>query len=168
MCGRWGRAGNQTFVAELTVPLRSKREVFIAVGQGPNKAEAERACCTAACEKLHDVGLLQKPNEKGATPPSTTLPTPAKPTLIHQVSSFRNGHEFDSSTLLCRMYRATSGGSIWSWYKPRDSDIFEITLSYRDTQWVTETAMGHFFMILICPPGYRRSFCLGWDPTRVV
>lgn len=111
MCGRCGRAGNQTFVAELTVPLRNKGEVFIAVGQGPNKAEAERACCTAACEKLHDVGLLQKPNEKGASPPSTTLSTPTKATLNHQVSSFRNGRRFDLSTLFCKIYMATSRGS---------------------------------------------------------
>ncbi|KAG0582274.1 hypothetical protein KC19_3G048000 [Ceratodon purpureus] len=74
----------KTFVAELTVPLRNKGEVFIAVGQGHNKAEAERACCTAACEKLHDVGLLQKPNEKGANLSTTTFSTPTKAILNHQ------------------------------------------------------------------------------------
>lgn len=65
-------------MAELTVPLRSQGELFVAVGKGPNKAEAERACCTAACEKLHDVGLLQKPLDKGACPPSTKFLTPTK------------------------------------------------------------------------------------------
>ena len=79
-------------MAELTVPLRNKGDVFIAVGQGPNKAEAERACCTAACEKLHEIGLLQKPNEKGASLPSTSLSTPTKAMLNHQVRSFRNSH----------------------------------------------------------------------------
>ena len=79
-------------MAELTVPLRNRGEVFIAVGQGPNKAEAERACCTAACEKLHDVGLLQKPNEKGANPSFTTLTTPTKASLNHQVIKSRDGH----------------------------------------------------------------------------
>ncbi|XP_024382865.1 uncharacterized protein [Physcomitrium patens] len=68
----------KTFVAELTVPLRNKGEVFVAVGQGPNKAEAERACCTAACAKLYDVGLLQKPNDKGYSPPFTAVPASNK------------------------------------------------------------------------------------------
>lgn len=91
-------------MAELTVPLTNKGEVFVAVGQGPNKAEAERACCSAACEKLHDVGLLQKPNEKGAAPPSTTPPTPTKAMLNQQVSSVRNGHHLDSFTSSCKFF----------------------------------------------------------------
>ena len=96
-------------MAELTVPLRNKGEVFIAVGQGPNKAEAERACCTAACEKLHDVGLLQKPNEKNASPPSTTFPTPTKSMLKHQVSSLRNGRIFDSFIVLQNLHGPSRG-----------------------------------------------------------
>lgn len=78
----------QSFVAELTVPLGNKGDVYIAVGQGHNKAEAERACCTAACEKLHQLGLLQKPNEKVASPSSNAVPPTSikKAVEIQQVS----------------------------------------------------------------------------------
>lgn len=86
--------GNQTFVAELTVPLRNKGEVFVAVGQGPNKAEAERACCTAACAKLYDVGLLQKPNDKGYSPPFTAVPASNKAAHNQQVSFVLNVTSF--------------------------------------------------------------------------
>lgn len=80
----------QSFVAELTVPLGNKGDVYIAVGQGHNKAEAERACCTAACEKLHQLGLLQKPNEKVASPSSNAVPPTSikKAVEIQQVSFF--------------------------------------------------------------------------------
>ncbi|KAL2610736.1 hypothetical protein R1flu_029309 [Riccia fluitans] len=71
----------KVFVAELTVPLRSGDEVYVAVGQGRNKSEAERACCTAACEKLQAEGLLNKPNSQG---PSATVAA-AKPTSVKAV-----------------------------------------------------------------------------------
>ncbi|KAG6555589.1 hypothetical protein Mapa_002824 [Marchantia paleacea] len=71
----------KVFVAELAVPLRSRNEVYVAVGQGRNKSEAERACCTAACEKLHHEGLLNKPNSQGPVP---TVPA-AKPTSTKAV-----------------------------------------------------------------------------------
>ncbi|KAL3690709.1 hypothetical protein R1sor_004360 [Riccia sorocarpa] len=71
----------KVFVAELTVPLRSRDEVYVAVGQGRNKAEAERACCTAACEKLHAEGLLNKPNSQG---PSGAA-APMKPSSVKVV-----------------------------------------------------------------------------------
>ncbi|CAM6094943.1 unnamed protein product [Calypogeia fissa] len=72
----------KVFVAELTVPLRSRHEVFVAVGQGRNKSEAERACCTAACEKLHQEGLLSKPNSQNT---SSTVPVKPGPTKAVQV-----------------------------------------------------------------------------------
>ena len=58
--------GKQNFVAELTVPLRNNG-VYFAMGQARKKAEAERACCRAACEALQQLGYLQKPNEKVPT-----------------------------------------------------------------------------------------------------
>ncbi|KAJ7543734.1 hypothetical protein O6H91_09G050600 [Diphasiastrum complanatum] len=56
----------KVFVAELAVPLQHRNEVYLAVGSGRNKSEAERACCTAACEKLFEEGLLNKPNGPGS------------------------------------------------------------------------------------------------------
>lgn len=56
---------SKVFVAELAVPLPGKREVFIAVGEGRNKGEAERVCCYAACEKLYLEGILNKPGDSG-------------------------------------------------------------------------------------------------------
>jgi hypothetical protein len=77
----------QVFVAELAVPLRSSLEVFVAVGQGHNKAEAERVCCTAACEKLHQEGLLNKPSSKNSTSSAQDLkPGSTKAAQIQQVS----------------------------------------------------------------------------------
>lgn len=77
----------QIFVAELAVPLRSCHEVYVAVGQGRNKSEAERACCTAACEKLYQEGLLNKSNSQN---PSSSVPVlkpcPTKAVQIQQVS----------------------------------------------------------------------------------
>ena len=50
----------QTFIAELAVPIPGKGEPFMAIGKGRNKGEAERMCCYAACEKLHEEGFLDK------------------------------------------------------------------------------------------------------------
>jgi hypothetical protein len=61
----------QTFVAELAVPIPGKREPFMAVAQGRNKGEAERMCCYAACEKLHEEGLLDKPGVVAGSPASS-------------------------------------------------------------------------------------------------
>ncbi|KAI5084872.1 hypothetical protein GOP47_0001041 [Adiantum capillus-veneris] len=57
----------KVFVAELVVPIPGKAN-FIAVGEGRNKGEAERACCYSACEKLQQEGLLHKPGDAGAAP----------------------------------------------------------------------------------------------------
>eukprot|EP01018_Ginkgo_biloba_P032353 Gb_17113 [translate_table: standard] len=62
----------KVFVAELTIPLRHKGDVCVAVGKGRNKVEAERACCFDACEKLYQEGLLNKPNAPGGTDLSET------------------------------------------------------------------------------------------------
>lgn len=87
----------QVFVAELAVPLRSRNEVYVAVGQGRNKSEAERACCTAACEKLHHEGLLNKPNSQSPVPTvPAAKPTSTKAVQIQQVAeipSHRGCHD---------------------------------------------------------------------------
>lgn len=88
-------------MAELTVPLKNKGEVYLAVGQGRNKAEAERACCTAACEKLHQLGLLQKPNEKVPIPTTTAArPSSTKVVQIQQVCL--NNCTVRTCTLICK------------------------------------------------------------------
>lgn len=60
----------KVFVAELVVPIPGKPN-FIAVGEGRNKGEAERACCYIACEKLQQEGILNKPGEAGGVPVSS-------------------------------------------------------------------------------------------------
>lgn len=77
------------------MPLRARHEVFVAVGQGRNKSEAERACCTAACEKLHQEGLLIKPisqNPSSAVP--ELKPGPTKASQIQLVSLFPTAYQF--------------------------------------------------------------------------
>lgn len=74
----------KVFVAELAVPLPTEEKVFVALGQGRNKAEAERACCTAACEKLHQEGLLKKPGVLVGGTPNVPAPCSSKALQIQQ------------------------------------------------------------------------------------
>jgi hypothetical protein len=117
MLGSMGLVIKQSFVAELTVPLGNKGDVYIAVGQGHNKAEAERACCTAACEKLHQLGLLQKPNEKVASPSSNAVPPTSikKAVEIQQVSFFLINQSFPliTSFYLERVFLENILGREW-------------------------------------------------------
>ena len=61
----------QTFIAELAVPIPGKGEPFMAIGKGRNKGEAERMCCYAACEKLHEEGFLDKQGIVAGSPASS-------------------------------------------------------------------------------------------------
>eukprot|EP00250_Pteridium_aquilinum_P016365 c23068_g1_i2 orf=55-3354(+) len=71
----------KVFVAELVVPLPGKPN-FVAVGEGRNKGEAERACCYVACEKLQQEGLLNKPGDNGGV----SVPSFSKALHIQQRS----------------------------------------------------------------------------------
>ena len=55
MLGYVGLVFKQFLVVEITIRLGNKGDVYVAVGQGHNKAEVETTCCTVACEKPHQL-----------------------------------------------------------------------------------------------------------------